>query len=49
MDANRGIDIDREDELELAEILVQGLRERDGVSPLEPITQKPFLGDISHD
>lgn len=37
MDANRGIDIDHREELELAEILVRGLRDRDGVSPLEPI------------
>jgi CMP-N-acetylneuraminic acid synthetase len=36
MDANRGIDIDDEDDLRLAELLVHGLTARDGVSPLEP-------------
>ncbi len=41
IDANRGIDIDRMDELELAEILVHGLTQRNGVSPLETITQSP--------
>jgi CMP-N-acetylneuraminic acid synthetase len=36
MDANQGIDIDDEQDLELAEILVHGLTARDGRSPLEP-------------
>ncbi len=35
MDANRGIDIDDEADLELAELLVHGMMARDGVSPLE--------------
>jgi len=42
MDANRGVDIDRAEELEFAELLVQGLWTRDGVNPLEPITKEPF-------
>jgi CMP-N-acetylneuraminic acid synthetase len=37
MDANRGIDIDDEHDLQLAELLVRGLTARDGHSPLEPI------------
>jgi CMP-N-acetylneuraminic acid synthetase len=37
MDANRGIDIDDEQDLELAELLVRGLTARAGQSPLEPI------------
>lgn len=36
MDANRGIDIDTPEDLELAELLVRGLRDRYGVDPLEP-------------
>ncbi|MBV6624164.1 MAG: acylneuraminate cytidylyltransferase family protein [Rivularia sp. (in: Bacteria)] len=46
MDANRGIDIDRLDELELAEVLTLGLWERDKVSPLEPITKEPFPEEL---
>lgn len=42
IDANRGIDIDRAEELELADLLVRGLWARDGKSPLEPITVEPF-------
>jgi CMP-N-acetylneuraminic acid synthetase len=42
MDANRGLDIDRVDELELADLIVRGLRDRDGVWPLEPIASDPF-------
>ncbi len=42
MDANRGIDIDREEELVLADLLVRGIMARDGVSPLEPIPRAPF-------
>jgi CMP-N-acetylneuraminic acid synthetase len=37
MDANRGIDIDDEQDLQLAELLVHGLTARDGQSPLEPV------------
>jgi CMP-N-acetylneuraminic acid synthetase len=37
MHAINGLDIDHREELELAEIYVRGLRERDGVSPLEPV------------
>jgi len=43
MDANRGIDIDDQEDLSLAEVLVQGLFARDGVPPLEPIARQPFL------
>ncbi len=42
MDGNRGIDIDRAEEFELAELLVRGLHARDGHSPLEPIHKSPF-------
>jgi CMP-N-acetylneuraminic acid synthetase len=42
INGNRGIDIDCFEELELADVLVQGLWKRDGVSPLEPIDKKPF-------
>lgn len=37
IDANRGIDIDDPADLELAELLVYGLRARDGADPLEPV------------
>ena len=42
MDADRGLDIDREEELELADLLVRGLRDRDGSSPLETVAREPF-------
>ena len=42
MDPNRGMDIDDAQDLELAELLVRGLRERDGQSPLEPIHSAVF-------
>ncbi len=42
MDANRGLDIDDNQDLELAEILVRGLQDRDGYSPLESINISPF-------
>lgn len=42
MDANRGIDIDDEADLALADLLVRGLRDRDGVSPLEAVAADPF-------
>lgn len=35
MDANRGVDIDDEEDLRLSELLVLGLKARDGRSPLE--------------
>jgi CMP-N-acetylneuraminic acid synthetase len=37
MDANRGIDIDTVEDLAFADLLVRGLRDRDGADPLEPI------------
>jgi CMP-N-acetylneuraminic acid synthetase len=37
MDANSGLDIDTQEDLELAELLVRGLREKRGMSPLEPV------------
>ncbi len=43
IDANRGIDIDEKEDLELAEILVRGIRDKNKISPLEPIMTKPFL------
>ena len=42
MDANRGLDIDREDELELADLIVRGLRDRDGSPALEDVGREPF-------
>jgi len=42
MDANRGMDIDDEEDLALAELIVRGLRDRDGQSPLEPIQCASF-------
>jgi CMP-N-acetylneuraminic acid synthetase len=42
MDANRGIDIDDEEDLQLAELLVHGLTARDGKSPLEPVRRDAF-------
>jgi CMP-N-acetylneuraminic acid synthetase len=42
IDANRGIDIDDEQDLKLAELLVRGLTARDGESPLEPVSQVVF-------
>jgi CMP-N-acetylneuraminic acid synthetase len=42
MDANRGIDIDEEEDLQLAELLVRGLTGRDGASPLEPVHHAAF-------
>jgi len=38
MDANRGMDIDDEEDLKLAELLVHGLTVREGSSPLEAVT-----------
>lgn len=42
MDANRGIDIDDEEDLKLAELLVHGLTARDGISPLEPANRDAY-------
>lgn len=42
MDATRGLDIDHAGELELAELLVRGLKDRDGEFPLEPVARPPF-------
>jgi CMP-N-acetylneuraminic acid synthetase len=44
MDANRGIDIDDAADLALADLLVRGLRDRDGTSPLEAVTAESFQG-----
>jgi len=43
MDPNRGIDIDDEEDLKLAELLVHGLTARDGESPLEPANRHAFV------
>lgn len=43
IDANRGVDIDDEEDLQLAELLVHGLTARDGRSPLEPIDKMSFM------
>lgn len=48
MDPNRGIDIDDEEDLKLAELLVHGLTARDGESPLEQTSHDPFaVGNLS--
>lgn len=39
IDANRGVDIDDEEDLRLAELLVLGLTVRNGCSPLEPMKE----------
>jgi len=45
MDANRGVDIDDEQDLRLSELLVHGLTARDGRSPLEtPARESYFRG-----
>jgi CMP-N-acetylneuraminic acid synthetase len=44
IDANRGIDIDDEEDLRLAELLVLGLTARDGRSPLQPLKESFFRG-----
>jgi pseudaminic acid cytidylyltransferase len=46
MDANRGIDIDDEQDLILAELLVRGLTSRDGQSPLEPVHQVAIASKV---
>jgi CMP-N-acetylneuraminic acid synthetase len=42
IDANRGVDIDDQEDLNLTELLVLGLTARDGCSPLEPISKPSF-------
>ena len=46
MDANRGVDIDTAQDVEFAELLVHGLTQRDGHSPLEPIARAAFAGGM---
>jgi CMP-N-acetylneuraminic acid synthetase len=41
MDADRGLDIDTDEDLVLADLLVRGLRERDRSDPLEPLKPTP--------
>jgi CMP-N-acetylneuraminic acid synthetase len=43
IDANRGVDIDDDEDLRLAELLVLGITARDGHSPLEPM-RRSYLG-----
>ncbi len=43
MDANRGVDIDDEEDLRLSELLVLGLTQRDGRSPLETPAQESYF------
>jgi CMP-N-acetylneuraminic acid synthetase len=45
MDPNRGIDIDDEEDLRLAELLVHGLTARDGKSPLEPTRRAALVAE----
>jgi len=47
MDANRGMDIDDEEDLKLAELLVHGLIVRDGKLPLEPVRRTVAAGSLS--
>lgn len=47
MDANRGIDIDDEEDFKLAELLVYGLTARDGQSPLEPVSRALAMERVS--
>ncbi|MGP0021537.1 MAG: cytidylyltransferase domain-containing protein [Candidatus Sulfotelmatobacter sp.] len=42
IDSNRGVDIDDDEDLNLADLLVRGLTERDGRSPLEPMNTSYF-------
>ena len=43
MDANRGVDIDDEEDLRLSELLVLGLTQRDGRSPLEATARESYF------
>ena len=47
VDANRGVDIDDEEDLRLAELLVLGLTGREGRSPLEPMKESYFARGTS--
>ena len=42
IDSNRGVDIDDDEDLNLADLLVRGLTERDGRCPLEPMKASYF-------
>jgi CMP-N-acetylneuraminic acid synthetase len=42
IESNRGMDIDDEEDMRQADILVRGLNGHYGVSPLEPVTVPPF-------
>jgi len=42
IDANRGVDIDDDEDLSLADLLVRGLTQREGRSPLETMKQSYF-------
>lgn len=42
IDCNRGVDIDDDEDLNLADLLVRGLTERDGRSPLETMKESYF-------
>ena len=44
IDSNRGVDIDDDADLDLADLLVRGLTERDHRSPLEPMKASYFQG-----
>jgi pseudaminic acid cytidylyltransferase len=44
IDSNRGVDIDDEEDLKLADLLVRGLTERDGRSPLETMKESYLQG-----
>jgi CMP-N-acetylneuraminic acid synthetase len=47
IDANRGVDIDDEEDLRLAELLVLGMTARDGQSPLELMKESYFARGAS--
>jgi pseudaminic acid cytidylyltransferase len=47
IDSNRGVDIDDDEDLNLADLLVRGLTERDGRSPLEPMKASYFQRGLS--
>jgi CMP-N-acetylneuraminic acid synthetase len=45
IDANRGVDIDDDEDLKLSELLVMGLQARDGHSPLELPKRESYLDE----
>jgi len=47
IDSNRGVDIDDEEDLNLAELLVRGLTDKLGRSPLEMMKTSYFQGSPS--